>query len=235
MKYTYAFPGYGRTGSTSLWVMLKNHPEISVSIEKEYLYDHQDLDIYLKNAFIIKKQTKVLFDGTVDFNCFDDMDKLQELGRICCIFILRDSKERVISTLDIMNKLHYRKIEKRGNIHNKEGTINYDIAAKNIGWYNITQYDFLRKIEKLTGRDNILVMKLEEVDKKQSEIYKFLGVEDIKSKFPKKNSAVSFNPNVQQLKDKIEMMKWADLFFKKTVQEISDEQIELIHERYKVV
>ncbi len=235
MKYTYAFPGYGRTGSTSLWWMLKNHPEVAVSVEKEYLYDHPDLDNYLENGFIIKGKTKVLFDGSVDFECFDGIRKVKELGRVCCIFVLREPRDKIVSTLDLLNKLHYRKIKKRGTVHNRDGSINYETSAKQIALYNINQYDFLRKIEKLTGRDNILVMKLEEVDEKQSEIYKFIGVKDMKFKFPKKNSAVSFNPTISQLRDKIEIMKWADEFFSKTIQEISDEQTELIHARYNVI
>ena len=40
MKYTYTFLGHGRTGSTSLWRMLGSHPQISATIEKDYLRDH---------------------------------------------------------------------------------------------------------------------------------------------------------------------------------------------------
>ena len=119
-------------------------------------------------------------------------------------------------------------------MHNEDGLIDYNVKARNIGWYNIDQYKYLRVMERFTGRDNILIIKLEEIEEKQSEIYKFLDIDEIKLKFPKKNAGISFNPNIQELRDKVEIIKWTDEFFNKTIKQISDEQIELIHERYNI-
>jgi hypothetical protein len=218
MKYTYAIPGRSRTGTTSLWAMLKKHPQVAVSKEKDYIFTHGVEDTYIKDAFNIKKDTKVLFEGTADWLYFVQVAvNLEQIKRACCIYILRDPKERMISLIDFRNRTHC-----------------FESAMFELKEDNILQFDYLKEMEKIIGRDNIILINLDEIEKKQNRIYEFLEIDNIYTKFPKKNAITLVNPNIQQLYDKIKIIEEVEKFFQE-YSDVSEKQIELMYKRYKVL
>jgi hypothetical protein len=238
MKYTYVFLGQGRTGSTSLWRMLRDHPQIAPSVEKEFLQFDPMLSIAEYNkGFLIKNKTRVLLNGAAGSTKYclkfvSQAKKENENVRVCCIYVLRDERIRLISYYDLVNKANERRNIQLEPVFT-DGKLDYNKLKIKI-LYDIYLHNFLEEIERAIGRENILSLKLESIEEQQSKIYDFLKIEDMKLKFPKLNTTNRFNPTIDSLRDKIKIISLVNEIFNKTTSQISDEQIELIHERYKL-
>ncbi|MHA1814868.1 MAG: hypothetical protein ACTSX1_02600, partial [Candidatus Heimdallarchaeaceae archaeon] len=224
MKYTYVFLGQGRTGTTSLWRMLRDHPQVAPSTTKEFpQFDTIPTIADYNKGFLITNKTKVLLNGLAESkdSCIDFVNqakKENEDVRVCCIYVLRDAKERLISYYDLINKA----FNIRGLTHRSiftDGKIDFYKLQQNT-IQDILEYNYIEEVEYCVGRDNILIVKFGEVERKQNKINEFLEIDNVKLKFPKLNTTNSITPTIDSLRDKIQIMDLVQKTFDKTIKEI---------------
>lgn len=210
--------GLPRTGTMSVWGFFKNHPEISISIPKEYLRMHEaNLHGYIERAHFINNNIKVLVDGSPglffkvrEFKIMLGSLRRQGIFEIVLLYNIRDPIKQLISMID-RRIWAYRKgwmtlpeyITDCFKIKEKEM---YDLCK-----FIVDEYEYLRIIEDHLGKENIYFVKLEEFEKRQKEIFNFLGVSsNVTYKFPICNSTWELGFNTEQLKVKIEIVRFVE-------------------------
>ena len=109
MKYNLLLIGPPRSGTTSLWTSLINHPNVSATLIKEPLCGRVAGEIsekeYIAQFFMIHKDTKLLLDGTAFGNenianistQIDSLNALDTIGTIKFLNLHRSPIDRAIS------------------------------------------------------------------------------------------------------------------------------------------
>jgi hypothetical protein len=216
-KYDYLCVGYAKTGTTTLWSVLGQHPQICQSSYKELFVENP---IYLSETEITTffnptTETKVLIEATPWFllksifkPTVDSVKSNKKIRKIKCIFTLRDHIKRHNSSIlnCIMN--HYKEIstgeiKSRPNIFHSGG---FDHFSK---YYSILSpyYDSMVFLEKEYGKENVLFLKLDQLHLSNKKINTFLEVEDFKYKWYYKNKTWNKSITIKELKMYNEMIK----------------------------
>jgi hypothetical protein len=238
-KYTLATVGINKTATTTLWTCLKVHPQINTSTNKEIIDRelnrplHIDLgDKYISQCFKKTKRTKVLLDGTPHLATKEryvfHLKSLREVGRLVNIFTIRPPSEIARSASIMRGKLYY----KRGRYTNyilKKG-----IDGKNLEKFVLDQMRLSEHIEKVINnfaRENILFIKINELNQSGYRICDFLEVERMKIIFKFLNRGKDFSIPFQFLEQYILIKEW----FKNNkhiIKEEEEKQKEIIKERF---
>ena len=187
---------FGRCGSTSLWVFFNKHPQIISSKIKEPLNIKG-----VKKSYFTKKyynhwdgfqDDNIYLDGTPQlFVRHYDLIKSTFFDRFCSICILRNHIDYIISRMVFQDST--RSLKEKHNLFSQD----LDVLSKKI------------------GRENIFIVDLKNIEKKQKEIYKFLNVDQTCFfKFPYLNS--SFGKKIEIIR----LKKY--LYYKKIVLENLD-------------
>jgi hypothetical protein len=180
-KYTLLHVGTPRTGTTSLWKMLRKHEDITVSKVKEPIWQwDKNIDHYL-DWFDIKDGTKVLVDCTpitillaYQRRYFRDISKLNKITRRCCLYTLRsDPIRRIKSYMESLSADYY--LRKRHSALIVDGEISFK-GLEFITYTYINDAAIIRMNHQFFGESNVFIVKLEEFNDRLSELYQFLGI-----------------------------------------------------------
>lgn len=200
--------GQSRTGTMSIWNMFKYHPEVSVSVPKEYLAYRDDLSDYINKAYHVTNRTKVLLDGSP--NIFYKTKRMERafktieesgLKDVYQIYTIRDPIEQIVSMMHIRIRHFIRTGELQPLFFDGEDIIGEEIHKVCLHVFN--EYDLVMRADRLIGKSNIFFVKLEEFKDKQQEIFKFLGVDHTKKyKFEKSNTTWELGYDIKLLKIK---------------------------------
>ena len=181
---TLLFLGYSRTGTQSTWRFLGEHPQIYASRIKEPLGDGGVITEmgYLTNWIgqLKEMRNNVFLDATPMWWRKREVEKIIKMSRfdqIKSLFVIRDYysliRSRLLHQLFILfkntkdeNSQYYF----RETGHLKKGKI-FELIDKGIIYG-------LHHVDHLLGRENILIVNLDEIEQKQNKIYQFLGVDD---------------------------------------------------------
>jgi len=218
----FAFLGMSRTATMSTWNLLKNHPDISVSVPKEFIRIHSDdISNYIQKAHMNNMDVKVYLDGSPQI--FTKRKKFErtilELKRqgfteFKQLYSIRNPLDRVISVYNL-NFLHIIRheypTERMGDMPiNSNLEIDRNklmISCK----YLLNEYHFLRTVERYIGKDNIFLVNIDDIGNRQKEIYNFLGVDsNVEYSFMKTNTKEEIGFHIKQLKFKLELIKWIE-------------------------
>lgn len=186
-KYTVLISGLAATASTSFWYSFGFHPQIVRSRNKEiYMYF---LRLKNKNSKYIPftynslyEETKILLDGSVyaahDENFINFIKETETVNRICCIFRIRPSEERLFSHISVYIKkyLDLKRDDERPGYINRDKSIDYDVLKVSIEDI-LNEYDVIMRTINLLGKENIFIGKIEEMFTKQKQIFDFLEID----------------------------------------------------------
>lgn len=191
--------GFQKCGSSTLFDMLCQHPDICgtnpketyVLTDKNYT-NHNELfsirngeDVWDK--FVPKNSSKYVLEATVaNFYQKTAFDYISSLDDVKCIFIIRNPLQRLVSNY----KYYYGKIngidsttsfsDYIENIENNVYTIDSMKYALEHGLYS----NYLKKWENVLG-SKMIVIRLEDLinstDKTMSKLYKYLELDEISS------------------------------------------------------
>jgi hypothetical protein len=166
---TYLNIGPAKNGTTSFFKMLSNHPQIHPSKVKEpgwFGYNINEnynkfLELWDFNN-INYSRNYILFTGEVMRLKYlkSDYLKLPNIKKFKFIFILRNFNDYLLSFI----------------FHNYVLTNIIDVD-----WYikkNIFYYEYLENISKKIGKENILIIHLNEIESNQTKIYDFLEIDN---------------------------------------------------------
>lgn len=116
-KYDFIVLGVARTGTTSIFEMLSQHPEICPAKKKETISKYQSIpyELYLKTCFEkMNKSTKAFLDGTtgpyVNSNkqkFLAELKKQEWFDRLKIVYNIRNPFDRLVSTLKIIIRSLY--------------------------------------------------------------------------------------------------------------------------------
>jgi len=239
MKYTFVFLGNGRTGTTSIWSGFRGHSQVSCSIRKERLLqippDVLDLDFYIPHNFNTTEQTKVLLDGSpgiprLQINFFDLMKKNRNVKRVCQIYTVRDDEERIDSYFINLLSAYYRHMIAAPWWLGKGDEIIHENILMELE-SELNTFKYLEQVEKIIGKDNMFLVKIDSFNKYMKEIQQFLNLDYEDIKISKLN----------QRAEKFSSVECIRVFneYKKIIpRELLSEKVkinkEMIYERYKV-
>ena len=209
-KYDYVCVGFSKTGTTTIWDVLGTHPQICKSKYKELFVANPSylLEEDILRFFSPKQKTKVLIEATPWFllkevfkPVLESIKKNQTIGKIKCIFVLRDHIKRNNSSLlnCIMNhrkEIIDGEIKSHPNIFHTGGVDHFLRYYSNISTY----YSSMVFLEKEYGKENILFLKLEDLNSSDKKINNFLEIEDFKYKWCKKNDSWNKSITIEEVK-----------------------------------
>jgi hypothetical protein len=239
--YTYTFLGYPRCGTTSLWTALGKHTQISASRHKERLHfipeDVPNLNFYVHHGYNLKDNTKVLLDGTPYIFRYKPrfvklITEMRDVDRTCCVFPLRDDKERVMSFLKHSVVLHYRLSFPRPWFIDDNDQLIPDNTLTEVKMCLSVAQDII-KIEEQIGKENIFLVDLNKINDYSESIQEFLGVEIEDIHIEKLNKIEHKSPTLDAIRI---FNSIKDLFEREgdTINQIIDTNLEEIHKRYKI-
>jgi hypothetical protein len=238
-KFLLVGNGIYRAGSTSLWRFLKLHPEISVTIPKEYTWINRlNYRNYISKAYNLLPDQNVLFDGApglfVEPNKFNRVieshKKIKAVSKSVFIYIYRkDSFKRTMSMFNQNVKRYLRGRIPLPPYLNSDNTIKESTISSK--WIFFDDLKMLNQIEEGVGIDNMFVVRLEEIEDKQNQLYDFMGVSNINNKFPRVNATDDLPSSIPQLLIK---KKIIDRFLnrKNEIDDLIEKNEQLINERY---
>jgi len=187
MSLTFLSIGPAKNGTSSVFKMLSKHPRIIQSKTKEPYYSgyiiNRNLKSYLNlfNFENIKDEKEyVLMTAELHTKTYIDSDytKIPNVSQFKFLFLVRNMFDFFLSFL-----LHS---------YHKDNLCLIDLAIKRKYFY----YKFLKDISNKIGRENILIMNINDVNNNQSEIYKFLNINsNYKFELPKLNP----NPYINKI------------------------------------
>jgi hypothetical protein len=214
-RYTFTILGDNRSATTSMWSCFRYHPQISSCILKEMLHRipmEDDLKDYISLNFSVTSKTKVLLDGSPNLIGFrpkfiDKIRDLPDVKRLCCLYILRSPIERLKSYTHLL-MVNYR--NRRTDLPyfvGKDMSVD-DGAMMHFFVKECSSFWKIRRIEQKIGMDNLLIIKLGELEQNLSNIFNFLEIDDAEIKIPKVNRSLDLAPNIDHLKFKMNMERW---------------------------
>ncbi len=171
----------GKNGTTSVFEFLSNHPQIEASNPKEPQSGFQrEFPIVTfktpeKYYKVWEKDNDVYLDGTPGILCStvrfsQEITKTLKFNKYKLIYILRNHLKYYTSLLytnGIIEPLLYPE--------------------------HFLYSDQLDRAEKNLGKENIFVVKLDEIEERQKEIFTFLDIDHHTFKFPHLNSSLDAN------------------------------------------
>jgi len=178
--------GPAKNGTTSVFNFLGKHPEIELSITKEPLMEGYSMERPDEYYSLWRRDNKVWLDGTPGFftkaatRFSIETAKSLKFDEIKLIYLIRPHFKYFISTMINM------------------GTKIVMLLPEHYLYSNV-----LERTAKRLGKENIFVIRLDKVEEKQSEIWKFLNVDDdvYKYKLPVENESF--------IKDEMAYIKWS--------------------------
>jgi hypothetical protein len=238
-KYTLATVGINKTATATLWTCLRVHPQINPSINKEIVdhdldrFLHIDLaDKYISQCFKKTKRTKVLLDGTPHLatkeKYISHLKSLREIDRLVNIFTIRPPSEIAKSASIMRGKLYY----KRGRY--VDYILKSGVDNKRLEKFVLDQMRLSEHIEKVINnftRENVLFIKITELNQSGYKICDFLEIERMKIIFKFLNRGKDFSAPFQFLEQYILIKEW----FKNNnhiIKEEEEKQKEIIKERF---
>jgi len=238
MKYTIAITGLPRTGTTSLWRTYGEHPEITRSRRKEPLqtWNENSLDKYVYYNYIIKKNTKVLLDGSTNIITFKtelikEVKQLSNIERFCCIYTVRDPIERTLSQINNFLRNYFRGNLPKPNFLNEDLSINY--YHLNVFFcYMLDEPSIIKNLENAIGLENIFFISINKIFIDQQRIFTALGIRsNIQVEARKLNRTVDLVPTLKQLQILIKIKDWVKEN-ETRLEEISKRSKEVIEKKY---
>lgn len=246
------FIGASKTGSNSIWAMMRKHPQISTSFPKEPLqftmikkdkyiipYTEYDFSNYT-DYYNINDKTKVLFDFTVNVlfyvkNIVTRLYQQPYVENVCCIYVYRNTIDKFFSAVNDLTRLYLvRKSYKyKPKFLNENLTINNEHLTR---WVKDEgdQYNFLCRIESQLGKGNTLIIPLSEVEDRQNEMYDFLEVNNqYKFQLKKLNQYKDSKKNVLSLKVNLNVIRWFKDNFD-MMKKLSKENERMIHKKWGI-
>lgn len=238
-QFLLAGNGIYRAGSTSLWRFLKMHPEISVTIPKEYTWIN-DLNYrgYISKAYNLLPEQKVLFDGAPGLfveplkfkKVIENHKKIRAITKSVFIYIYRkDSFYRTMSMFNQNVKRYFRGRIDRPLYLNPDHTVKETGIPSKMIFFD--DFKMLKQIEKEIGFENMFVVKLEEIEEKQNLLYDFLEISQVRNKFPHVNATDDLPCSIDSLRTR---QKIIDRFvkMKESIDELIKKNETLIDRRY---
>jgi len=208
--------GHTRSGTTSIWTFFKKHPEVSVSVSKEFILENlYDLSNFVEDAFCIHNQTKVLLDGSPDLFYSDRIDlvldsikKYPIINEVVLIYSIREAIEHLISVTNASIRRYLNGHTQECNFLDEKMNINKEKFHFFCQKYLNHHYNYLITAEKKIGRKNLFLVNLSDFERKQLEIFNFLDISTNKIyKFPKINTSWELGYTFNQLKLKSQTIK----------------------------
>lgn len=178
-RYTLLHLGAPRTGTTALWNFFRKHNEITVSNEKEPIWNWDKRPETYLESFQIKDRTKVLVDCTPiivllhkNRQYFRDIDAV--VDRRCCLYTMRsDTMRRVKSYLEVLLADYY--LRNKNSILIRNGKISLECLDFIVTEY-VNDFKLIQMIQDFFGEDNVFVVHLKEFNKKKNDLFRFLDV-----------------------------------------------------------
>jgi hypothetical protein len=237
MKFTLVNIGPNRSASTSLFTMLSKNKCAAGLRYKEIFNEvnfEEKIDRYITNFVGIRNNTTTLIDGTTSYyNHFYILYFLRVIDKdyideVKYIHILRNPLDRIKS---LMNFKYY-----KDSVSDSWFNISYlkrypgdkDIDEKAFFTYFMLHSNLyiLKTAEFALGKQNIMIVKFDEIEKSKNRIYDFcrLPHDDIKIE----------HLNRSRDKFSIEVENLYDRFVNKAVLEFLDLERNFIHDEYGV-
>lgn len=233
MKFTLVNIGPSRSASTSLFSMLSQN-EYSACLRFKELFHQSNyvkkIESYITNFVGIKNNTITLIDGTTSYyNHFYMPYFLRVIGKdyineVKYIHILREPLDRIKSLMKFkyqqgcVESIPYLKIYPEDKDLNENAFFTYFTLHSNLY--------ILKTAEFVLGRQNIMLVKLDEIEKNKKRIYDFCGLpcDDVKMEQLNKSND-NFNDKVENLYDR---------FMNRTTLDFLELERNFIHEKYGV-
>lgn len=199
MKYDYLFLGVQRTGTSSIWDILKLHTEVKVGRIKEishaYLPDRPLNTWHITESFVPKKDTKVFLEGTptlvLNSNYINGLKAHNNIGNIKCIFTLRNPLSRMYSNVMYQAKRYYKFGDNLGE-NFLDGNEIIEPILTELVYDQFYNYDLLQRIDTNIGIENTLIIKMEDLTPSTKTICAFLGIKEIDKDIPNTNKGKNF-------------------------------------------
>lgn len=246
-KYTLALVGTNKTGTTTIWDALKNHPQISTSVKKELLMPNRDHPIhenvseeYVDKYFNIMPKTKILLDGTPRISTrpryVEVLKKIKKINKIVCLFTLRDPLEVAYSACIMRSKIYYRHLKTGREINVyyliSPDKVNYDALEKFVSDQMNIYHDINNAVESL-GFENILFVPLDEIHSKSKEICNFFKIDEIDIHFDHLNKAKQLNLPFKFLRQMVLIKDWFNTNNDRLLK-VQEDQKKKVFERYGI-
>lgn len=211
MKYKLVVLGLPRTGTTSIWKTLGDHPEISKSSVKEpylnlWFEDKVICDIEYMKYYDANKS--VLLDGTPTIykkNYLQFLHSIQMFD-VVCIFVKRDRRESISSKMEHDLLWWYSETSSK-----KPRWIDDDHNIDTLKLKSDIKYYYDRSspdLDQIFGKGHHITINIENLNRDQNRIYDFLEIERANLNFKMvKNRCEIKNPNIEKLKAVIEVRK----------------------------
>lgn len=215
MKYDYLFLGVQRTGTSSIWDNLSLHTQIKSARIKEashqYLPNYSIQHDHIANTFPPKKNTKVILEGTPNLvlnnNYINGLKVTPIIGKIKCLFTLRNPLSRMYSNVFYQAKRYYKYGDNLGeNFLNEDGII--DSILQSVVYDNFYNYKLLKIINVSVGIENTLIINLNDLSHSMNSICKFLNIEKMDRIIPDTNSNERFRMPFGMIYLYREMHEW---------------------------
>lgn len=216
MKYTLSITGLPRTGTTTLWRLYGQHPQISRSKRKEPLqiWNEHNLDNYIDSNYFINKNTKILLDGSTNVityktNLIEKVKQLNSIERLCCIYTLRDPIRRTLSQTNNFLRNYLRGHTPKPIFLNDDLSINY--YHLNVFFrFMLDEYSIIKNLENSIGTENILFIDINRIFEEQKYIFSQLGINEdtnIKDRTIL-NRTIDLTPSIKQLQIFVKVNEW---------------------------
>ena len=186
-------PGAAKSGTTTLHELLNNHPDISMSKNKEPVYwNNKKFSSFTKNEIenyksLFDMSSKITGESTISYMYYDSF-----LKNICdnyknypkFIFILRNPIDRFISHVNWMRGLGKENNQNSDIIRNSKNEIfcEYDDYPKFYYQFGL-YYKWISRFFEMFGRNNIKIVTLEALINDRNQVlnscYEFLDLEKL--------------------------------------------------------
>jgi hypothetical protein len=218
--------GLRRTATTSIWDFLRTHPQIcppkyNKELSRTFLINKTiPEDNFIRLNFFPDKKTKYLIDATPgSFEYKEYIEKVlnfPEIRKIKIIFTLRNPLDRVYSLILYQMSLFYKFGEAIDYINENDEVNKEDLREFIIKEFYT--YDGIKIAYDMVGKENILFIKIENLNNARDEIYEFLKIPPHKSEMKKVNTT-SQNPfKFRMIEKNEEIKRW----FKSNKEELID-------------